>query len=165
MVVRNLKILFALLVGLLALFYVVHNFVNLAEAHASIFYVVGQTDHKIYPRSLSPALGRGPAWVLAAIIFLFELLAALASLWGAWKLWSVRRAAAPVFAAAKTSAMAGAGLAIFVWFGLFSVFGGGLYQMWQTEVGANSLEGAFQIAVFAFLTLIFINQPDGELAP
>ena len=47
-----------------------------------------------------------------------------------------------------------------VWFGLFGVIGGAYFQMWQTEIGALSLEGAFQYAGMSGIVLLFVNMAD-----
>jgi len=56
--------------------------------------------------------------------------------------------------------LAGAGAALIVWFGLITVVGGAFFQMWQTELGAASLEGAFQFLESAAFVALFINLPD-----
>ena len=38
--------------------------------------------------------------------------------------------------------MAGCGVAIIVWFGVFSAIAGAYFQMWQTEPGLNALRDA-----------------------
>ena len=48
-----------------------------------------------------------------------------------------------------------------VWLGFFGTFGGAFFQMWQTELGAMSLGGAFQNAVYCALVLIFVNTKIG----
>ncbi len=35
-----------------------------------------------------------------------------------------------------------------------------LFQMWQTQIGAGSFEGAFIYAVSSGLVLLFVNNPD-----
>lgn len=155
---RYLKILLSLCVALMALFYVLHNLVNWDAATAAIGYVMSLQDHDVYPASLAPAV-TSPVLVNLTLIVICigELAAGLLALAGTIRLWQARRADAAGFAAAKRFAVLGAGVAVLVWFGLFAGFGGAFYQMWQTEVGAGSLEGAFQYAGLSFLTLIYVS--------
>lgn len=162
---RWLKILLALSVALLALFYVAHNLANWDAARQAIGYVLSHEGHAVYPANLAPAV-RNPALVTLALVLICagEAAAGLISLAGAWRLFRARRADPAGFAAAKRLAVIGAGLAVLVWFLLFAVVGGALYQMWQTEVGAGSLEGAFQYAGLAFLTLLYLSLPEPDPA-
>ena len=76
-------------------------------------------------------------------------------------LWGARKAPADTFNAAKAFALLGCGTGIVVWLGLFLVFGGALFQMWQTSAGALSLEGAFQyFGACAFIFLIVSSADD-----
>ena len=161
---RYLKIALTLSVGLLALFYAAHNIVNWSSATGAVGYVLSQQDHAAYPVSLVPAITSSVAQALiTGIICLGEAAAAIVSLVGAWRLWSARNADRPAFAAAKSTAVIGVGLAALVWFFLFAVFGGALYQMWQTEVGAQSLEGAWQYSGLSLLTLIYLSMAEGDI--
>lgn len=38
--------------------------------------------------------------------------------------------------------------------------GAALLQMWQTQIGLGSLEGAFMYAVSSAVVLLFVNQPE-----
>lgn len=51
-------------------------------------------------------------------------------------------------------------MAMVLWFGGFVVLGGALFQMWQTQVGLGSFDGAFTYAATSGLVLLFLNQPD-----
>ena len=113
--------------------------------------------------SLLPPIG-SPAVhaIITGIICAGEITAGLVCLIGAWRLWIARKADTAAFTAAKRLAVVGAGIAALVWFFLFAVFGGALFQMWQTEVGAASLEGAWQFSGLSFLTLLYLTLPYGE---
>ena len=160
---RYLKIALTLSVALLALFYVAHNFANWSAAQAAIGYVFGLNDHVAYPNSLAPPV-TNPALIATALVVICagELAAGVVSLIGAFQLWTARKADFAGFAAAKQMAVLGAGIAGLVWFLLFAVIGGALFQMWQTDVGASSLEGAFQFSGLALLTLIYLTQPEPD---
>lgn len=160
---RYLKIALTLSVALLALIYAAHNIVNWNSATGAVGYVLSQQDHQAYPASLLPPIV-SPAVhaIITGIICVGEVAAGVVSLIGAWRLWIARKADTVAFAAAKRLAVMGAGIAALVWFFLFAVFGGALFQMWQTEVGAASLEGAWQFSGLSFLTLLYLTLPYGE---
>jgi predicted small integral membrane protein len=164
MIDRDLKAIFSALLGLMALFYLLQNLINLDQAYASLDYVMSQADHAAYPGNLLPALG--PPWTRAAawLVFAGEFVTAFLALLGAWKMARARRLDADEFAAAKKWAKLGAGMAIIVWFGFFHVFGAAGYQMWQTEIGAGSFQGAFYYAAFGFFVLLYLGQREDEVA-
>lgn len=158
---RNLKALFTALLGLMALFFVINNFVNLDRAHGSLAYVLSHADHVAYPKSFVPALSPAMAWIPTIAVLIAESATAAICLLGAMRLWNARKDAA-AFAAAKNMAKLGAGLAIFTWFGLFTVLGSAAHQMWQTEIGEGSASSAFTFAALGFFTLLHLGQPEAE---
>lgn len=157
---RNLKAIFTGLLGLMALFYVLQNLVNLDQAYASLDYVLSQADHQAYPGNLLPALAPPLTRIAAWIVFIGEFAAAGLCLYGAFAMWRARTADRIGFAGAARWAKLGTATAAIVWFGMFHVFGGAGYQMWQTEMGAASFQGAFYYAAFAFLILIYLGQDE-----
>lgn len=158
---RTMKALFAAAIALLALFYAGQNVANLEACYQSFAYVFSRADHVVYPASFFPAVTH-PVLIWAALVLVvgLEFLAGLLAARGAWDLWAARRAPANTFNGAKTYALLGCGVGIVVWLGLFAVFGGALFQMWQTEAGSASLEGAFQFFGACALVYLVIAQPD-----
>jgi len=161
MPVRYLKIVFVAFISLLCLFYAGQNVANLDSCYQAFAYVLSMADHQVYPDSIFPAVQNGAVtWLVLTVVVALEFLAGLLAAKGAWDLWSARKGPAGTFNSAKTYALLGCGTGIVVWLGLFAVFGGALFQMWQTEIGAGSLEDAFQFfAACAFIFLI-INAAD-----
>jgi predicted small integral membrane protein len=158
---RYLKVVFVLLISLLCLFYAVQNVVNLEACFQAFAYVAGAADHQVYGSSLIPAI-QSPAliWLMLIIVIALEFAAGLVAAKGAWDLWSVRQAPATEFNESKTYALLGCGLGIVIWLGLFGVFGGALFQMWQTEIGGNSMDDAFQFFVSCALVFLIVNAAD-----
>jgi len=159
--IRYLKIMFAAITSLMALFYVTQNMVNMQAAHAAIMYVMAGADHVVYansfgPKFTQPLLG----WVVVVIIFSLEYLAGLLLAKGTWDMWRSRKLDAAAFKASKKWAQIGSGVGVLVWFGFFGVIGAAFFQMWQTEIGAGSMNGSFQYFVSCAITLLFLNQPD-----
>lgn len=163
MAIRYLKIILVVFVGLMALLYGLQNVVNLTAAHQAVAAVLSMADHEWYTVSVGPAV-HSPvvSGIAIAVIIAAEIAAGLIALKGAWDLWSGRRAPAAEFNGAKTWALVGCGIGIVVWLGFFGAIGGAYFQMWQTELGAGSLEGAFQYFVSCALVFIIVNMADAE---
>jgi len=161
MVIRYLKFVFVAFVSLLCLFYAAQNVINLGACYQTFAYVLGALDHQVYPDSIFPAV-QSPAviWLVLVLVVALEFSAGLIAAKGVRDLWVARNAPASEFNDAKTYALLGCGLGMVVWFGLFAVFGGALFQMWQTEIGEASLDGAFQFFVACALIFIIVNSPD-----
>ena len=79
---------------------------------------------------------------------------------GTLDLWKARKASAEDFSNAKSFAIPGCGLAVIIWYGIFSAIGGAYFQMWQTEVGKGVWEGAFMYSMQSGLILLIINATD-----
>lgn len=161
MPVRYLKILFVVFIALLCLFYAGQNVANLDACYQAFAYVLSRADHQVYPSSIFPALQSGAlVWLVLTLVVSLEFLAGLLAAKGAWDLWSSRKGSAETFNAAKTFALLGCGAGIVVWLGLFAVFGGALFQMWQTEIGAGSLGDAFQFFAACAFVFLIVNTAD-----
>lgn len=156
MAVRFLKVVFVALISLLCLFYGIQNVVNLEACYQAFAYVLGAVDHQVYADQVIPAI-QSPIiiWLALAAVVGLEFTAGAVAAKGTWDLWMARKAPAGVFNSAKTYALIGCGLGMVIWLGLFSVFGGALLMMWQTDVGRGSLENSYQFfGACAFIFLI-----------
>jgi predicted small integral membrane protein len=161
MAVRHLKIVFVTFVALLCLIYATQNVINLEACYQAFAYVASGADHAAYAGSIFPTIASpGLIWLMLAIVVALEFAAGLLAARGAWDLWSARREPAAGFNGAKTYALLGCGVGIVVWLGLFGVFGGALFQMWQTEIGGNSMDDAFQFFVSCALIFLITNAAD-----
>ena len=161
MAIRQLKIVFVACISLLCLFYAAQNVANLDACYQAFAYVFGGADHEVYSKSIFPAI-RSPIviWIALVIVVSLEFSAGFLAAKGVWDLWRVRTAPATDFNSAKTYALVGCGIGIVVWLGLFGVFGGALFQMWQTEIGGGSMDDAFQFFVSCALVFLIVNSPD-----
>ena len=151
-----IKIALVACIGLQALFYVLHNIANLEAAFGAIAYVFSGADHLAYSDSAffhtdNAAL----VWVALAIVFAGEFAVGFFGLKGAIRMIRARDDAA-LFKVAKRDGVIAAALALLVWFGMFMTFGAAFFQMWQTEVGAGSMEGAFMYAVVSAVVMLFV---------
>lgn len=161
MAIRLLKIVLVVFVGLQGWLYVAGNIANWNSGLATVGYVLGMEGHELYGNHIFPPV-TNPALVTIAFLIIIsaEFLVGALSLTGAWHLWRVRHGDADSFNSAKTYAILGAGMAIVVWFGGLVVIGGALFQMWQTQVGTGSFEGAFIYGATSAFVLLFVNSPD-----
>ena len=164
MSIRILKIVLVVCVGLQALIYAIQNMVNLDAAFGAVAYVFSMADHVAYPDHLGPPVTWAPlVWLALCTIIVAETLVGVLCFKGAFDMWRARRDALTEFVRAKTSAILGCGLAMVVWIGLFMALGGAWFQMWQTEIGGGSLEGAFMYAMSSAAVLIFVNQVEASV--
>ena len=165
MSIRILKVVLVVCVGAQALFYALQNVVNLDAAYGAVAYVLSMADHAVYSNHFAPPVIRAPlVWLALVAVIAGETLAGVLCGYGAITMWRMRRASAGVFLGASQTAVLGCGVAVVVWLGLFMAVGGAWFQMWQTEGGGNSLEGAFMYALSSAVVMIFVNQPEAEPA-
>ena len=161
MATRYLKIVFVALISLMCLFYGTQNVVNLQACYQAFAYVLGAVAHQVYADQVIPAIKSSAViWLALVITVGLEFIAGLCAAKGAWDLWVARNAPAEEFNGAKTYALVGCGLGIVIWLGLFMVFGGALFIMWQTEVGSGSLENSYQFFGACALIFLIVNAAD-----
>jgi predicted small integral membrane protein len=158
---RLIKVLLAAFVALFCVFYAVQNIVNLQAAHGFVAYIASMADHPAYPAHFGPAI-TAPAltWTMLWIIIALEMGAGLLAAKGAYDLFMARKASADDFNAAKSFAIAGCGVAVLVWFGLFSAIAGTYFQMWQNEAGLNALRDASTFSIQIGVVLLILAQKD-----
>lgn len=161
MAVRYLKIVLLVFIALLCLMYAGQNLANLDAAYQAVAYVLRMDDHSVYPAAFGPAIhSPALAWLALAMIIATEAGAGIVTAKGCWDLWAARSTPAAIFNARKSWALLGCGLGLVVWLGFFSVIGGAYFQMWQTQAGALSLQGAFQYLAICAFVLLFVNSAD-----
>lgn len=159
--VRLLKSLLVLFIGLHALFYGLQNIANLNAAHGALVYVLSGADHEVYSATLFFNLGDPAfAWVALTLVLVGEFAVAYFGIKGGWDLFVARTGSAETFHSAKRNGVIAASLALLVWFGFFMGFGAAFFQMWQTQVGAGSMEAAFMYAVASAITMLFVCLTD-----
>ena len=162
--VRDLKILFAVLVAFWGLVGAMGNFASLSVAYEYVEMVTSMSafveDGRATPpwRTTSPAI----VWAGVALIVLGKLGALIFCSIGAYKMARTRRDERSSFTAAKRWAVVGCGLAVAMLFGGFAVIGETMYLMWAFPDGEHSAAGAWRYGGFIALIMIFIAQPDPE---
>lgn len=158
---RTIKIILVVFVAVFCVFYAVQNIVNLQSGHGFVAYVASMADHAAYPKHFGPAVTASAlTWIMFIIIIALELTAGLLAAKGAVDLFRVRKGPADAFNAAKSYALAGCGVAMIVWFGLFSAIAGAYFQMWQTDAGEAPLVHASLFSIQHGVLLLIIALKD-----
>jgi len=161
MAIRYLKIVLVLIISLLCLVYATQNIANLEQAYGAFAYVMSNADHVAYPATFLTAI-QSPVliWTTLTVVVFSEFMAGFLAGKGAWDLWKTRKASADVFNSSKTFALLGCGVGMVIWMGFFGVGGTGLFQMWQTEAGLASANGAFQYFSSCAIVFLIVNMAD-----
>jgi predicted small integral membrane protein len=104
-----------------------------------------------------------PAIIIAgalAIVF-FKSASAILCLIGAWQMWTVRAGEATAFAKAKTYALAGCAVAIFMLFSGWIVIAETWFELWRSEVMREAaLDAAFRYCGMIGLIALFVGMHD-----
>ncbi len=160
-VIRILKCLLVLTVGLNGLFCALQNVANFRQAKDALAYVISGSGHETYPHTLffysnSSALH----WAALIVALVGEFAVGFFGLKGAWDLFAARNGTAKEFHAAKTAGVWAGGIALLTWFGLFVTIGGAFFEMWQTPMGSGSQDHAFDFAAISAITILFVYLTD-----
>jgi predicted small integral membrane protein len=164
LIVRYAKIVMSLALAAFCLLVTIDNIIDYNANYAFVQHVLSMDtvfpDNDLKYRDItSPTL-----WHLAyAGIIAAEGVTGALFLLGAIQMTRAVRAAGAQFDGAKAPVIAGALVAFLVWFFGFMVVGGEWFDMWQSKVW-NGQEAAFRFYVTVLAVLIFVNQPDRDLA-
>ena len=158
---RYIKIALAASASLFCLFYAIQNMANLGAAEWFVGTMTAMEGHEAYPNSFafavkSPILVKLMLWT----IILLELAAGILAGKGAIDMFANRSGDSAAFNAAKTYALAGTGLAVIIWFGIFGAFGGAFFQMWQVEAGVNALRDASTFSLQHGVVWLIVRSDD-----
>ncbi len=104
-----------------------------------------------------------PVVVFAGALFILlgKAMAGILCLVGAWRMWTARASGAADFAKAKTLALTGCAVAIFLLFAGFSVIAEVWFELWQSkDMHDPVLASAFRYAGMIALIAIFVGLRD-----
>lgn len=157
---RSIKIIAALLIGLIGLLAFFNNLFNIQGAFSAVSVVIAAPEQPYY-KVIGPTFSAAwQGWLALLIIMAGELLVGLAGLAGAMRLWKNRGASPTDFQLAKSLALAGGAIGVFVWYGFFVIFGDLYFNMWQTEIGLGSVNGAFKYGTVCAVLMFIIAMRD-----
>jgi len=157
---RYLKIVAALFIGLIGLLAFLNNLFNIASAQSFVSAVISAPEQPFY-EIIGPTFAAGwQAWFGLVIIMAGELATGILGFIGAARLLNRRTADAVDFQKAKHLAISGGAIGMLVWYGFFIVLGEMYFNMWQTEIGAGSVSGAFRYGTVSAVLMFFIYLHD-----
>lgn len=153
MMLRSLKILLIVLVGMWCLF---GAMVNLSkpnpQAAAAVMSMQDVPGHHVRAIEHEAAV-----WLAWSLIPLGKLTAAGLCFVGAARLWRRRRAPTADFDQAKSWAVSGCAVAMAVLYGVFIVFADGFFEAWRTPLGEQATASAFVYFGCIALIAVFVN--------
>jgi predicted small integral membrane protein len=104
------------------------------------------------------------AWhAVYGLIIAAEGVTGLLLVCGAVSMWRARHASGVVFERAKKWGVVGAAAGFLLWFLVFMVGGGEWFLMWQSKTWTGQ-DAAFRIYAAILGVLVFVNQPDPDIA-
>jgi predicted small integral membrane protein len=157
---RILKICAALVIGLIGVLAFLNNLFNIASAQSFVSAVISAPEQPYY-KIIGPTFGSAwHGWLGLAIIMTGELAAGVLGLLGAIRMTANRAEDAQVFHAAKSLAIAGGMIGALIWYGFFVTAGEMYFNMWQTEIGLGSVNGAFRYGTVCAVLAILIALGD-----
>lgn len=157
---RNLKIIAALFIGLMGLLAFLNNLFNISSAQSFVGAVISAPEQPYY-KIIGPTFAAGwQGWLGLIVIMAGELTAGVLGLIGAAKLFGTRSAVHSEFHNAKSLAIMGGAVGMVVWYGFFIVLGEVYFNMWQTEIGLGSVNGAFRYGTVCAVLMFFISMRD-----
>jgi predicted small integral membrane protein len=157
---RNLKIIAALFIGLMGLLAFLNNLFNISSAQSFVAAVISAPEQPYYKIIGSTFAAAWQGWLGLMVIMAGELTAGVLGLIGATKLFGTRSADSAEFQNAKSLAVMGGAVGMIVWYGFFIVLGELYFNMWQTEIGLGSVNGAFRYGTVCAVLMAFIFMRD-----
>ena len=164
MTLRLSKIIMCLSLAAFAFLVTFGNITDYGSNYAFVQHVLSMDttfpDNALMYRSITnPALWTAGYW----LIIFGEGVTCVLFLVAAFRLWQARSMSAAAFNGAKKYVVLAATMGFLVWFLGFMVIGGEWFAMWQSNTW-NGQEAAFKFYMTILAVLIFVNQPDHELA-
>lgn len=157
-IVKILLILSVALWGFLGLF---HNLIDwggsigAVNATTSMATVEGGTGH--WKATTNPAV------IFAGAFFIgfFKLIVTLTCFGGAWRMWKSHGCDAATFATAKTLALTGCGVALFMLFTGWIVIADTWFELWRSDVLSDAALGsAFRYGGLIGVIALFVGMHD-----
>jgi predicted small integral membrane protein len=154
--IRITKIAAALFIGVIGTFFFLDNLANLDAAFTVVSYVVSGADqphYKIFGPSIS---SEWLAYLALFLIMTVELVVGALGFFGTFQMIKKRKGSVEDFSAAKASAILAGLIGMLFWYGFFVIIGEAYFQMWQTEIGLGSAEGAFRYGTVCAVLMTYI---------
>jgi len=157
---RYLKIVSALFIGLIGLLNFFNNLFNIETAQSFVSAVISSPDQPYY-EIIGPTFDAAwQGWLGLWVIMLCELALGILGFIGAVNLLKNRTADPVEFEKAKSLAITAGAIGVFLWYGFFIVVGEFYFNMWQTEIGLGSVNGAFRYGTVCAVLMFLISLRD-----
>lgn len=155
---RIIKILLVLSIALWALIGVVGNLIDWAGTTGAVEAATSMSTFDPAPTS-GRAITNGAVTLLGALfIVLLKALTAAMCLFGAWQMWGARASDAVDFAQAKTWALTGCGVTLFMLFVGWIVIAETWFEMWRSPLMTDlALNAAFRYAGMIGVMALFVG--------
>jgi predicted small integral membrane protein len=164
MTLRLAKILLPLMLAAFAFIVTLDNIVDYGSNFLFVQHVLSMDTTFPGNALMSRAITSHLMWHVSYwLIFAAEGTTCALLLSGTVALWRARRQDGARFNAAKSLIVAGCAMGFLVWFFGFMVVGGEWFAMWQSKTW-NGQDAAFKFYMAILGVLIFVNQPDTDLA-
>jgi len=159
-----LRIMKILLVLSVAMFGLLGAFGNIADWSGTTGAVAATTSMATFEGGAdSWRATTNPAVILAGALFIpiFKTIGGLLCLAGAWRMWAARAGDAAVFAKAKTFALTGCAVMIFMLFSGWIVIAETWFELWRSDVMREPVLGsAFRYGGMIALIALFVGTRD-----
>lgn len=155
--IRITKIAAALFIGAIGLLFFLDNLFNLETAYSVVSFVISGAEQPYY-KIFGPTISS--TWLTYLALFTImvgELAVGVMGFFGSFQMIKERNGSTESFRAAKSAAIAAGVLGVLIWYGFFVVIGEGYFQMWQTETGLGSVEGAFRYGTVCAVLMFYIT--------
>ncbi len=157
---RTLKVVAALFIGLIGSLAFLNNLLNISSAQSFVSAVISAPEQPYY-KVIGPTFSSAwQGWLGLLVIMAGELAAGILGFIGAFQMMKNKAADSTGFQNAKSLAISGGVLGVFIWYGFFIVAGEMYFNMWQTEIGLGSVNGAFRYGTVCAILMFFIAMRD-----
>jgi predicted small integral membrane protein len=159
MPVRLLKISITASIGILVFIVGLNNILDYSTNFDFIKHILSMDLTPEGPLSSRAILSTSLHHLFYMFIIFIECAGAIFTLYGAYRLWSVRHSGSKSFNQSKTQALLGMGCLFTLYLLGFMAIGGEWFQMWR-DGAYNAQEPVFRFIVCIGIAIVIVNQPD-----
>ena len=158
---RVTKIFLIASIGIWALLGAVGNVVDWGGTIGAVQAATSMSTFDPVPASSRATTNAAIVLSGALFIICLKVASGVLCLWGAWQMWLQRAASASVFAKAKTCALTGCGVAMFLLFTGWIVIAETWYELWRSPTMLEPvLQSAFRYCGTIGVIALFVGAPE-----
>ncbi|KCZ89472.1 DUF2165 family protein [Hyphomonas johnsonii] len=160
---RIVKILLVLSVAAWALVAVVGNIVDWGGTTGAVAATTSMSTFDAVPASSRATSNPAVIFLGASFIVLLKLATGLLCLGGAWRMWTARGDDAAIFEKAKSLALTGCGVAMFMLFAGWIVIAETWFELWRSPALLDpALGSAFRYGGFIGVIALFVGMREEQ---